>query len=726
MRPSPSRLTRLAERAGAYLPALLVSTIIGAFCVRAILAKAGHPAVPLDDAFIHFQFARRLAGGHFFSYVDGEGYSSGATSQLWPLLLAPFYKLGLRDLSIIWAAWLLGTLAHAGVAVEATRLTRPLAGRAAAIGAGALCLAFGAFAWFAWSGMETMALAWILLRAGRVAAAWIEPDRDAPPRTLRGALGLGLLGAVAPLIRPEGVLATLIATAALAMRPASPPSVRFRHLPALTPLAGVALGPALNWSLTGDVRATTTTAKWLLGNPSYEGATLVAAVWGNVKLLFTDVLDGGGWTTVFLPDGARVPFLLGLLALPIAAVRRRRPAHAAVVALLALGVLIPCTYLTFLWNRLRYVWPFVPAWFVMVACLAGTLGDGARWLRRVVARRLQRRLYPTAWLTPLLLGGATGVLATRLPWTVQDLSQSASAIDRQQVWLGRWAEQHLPADAILGVNDTGAIAYLSGRRTFDIVGLTTSGEARYWIAGAGSRFEHYERLPRARLPTHFVVYPHWMSCPPLLGRELVSATVTEQSILGGVTMTVYEARYDALGSGAFPERLGAGERILDEVDVADLESEASHQYDKAHGHDQNNRLATRRAPSSHPTEALPRGTEVPTLVADGGRYHRRRDRFMLGMPTPRPNGLRLVLRVMSDTGATLRVRLGGQELGEVEVPGADGERQPWVERSLQIPTATSGSAEESGVIERDGAPVEVELLRGGSFHAFHYWLVGGE
>src|SRR5262249_14532234 len=135
-----------------------------------------------------------------------------------------------------------------------------------------------------------------------------------------------------------------------------------------------------------------------------------------------------------------------------------------------------------------------------------------------------------------------------------------------------------PPGARLGVNDTGAIAYLSGRPTFDVVGLTTEGEARYWVAGAGSRFEHYEKLPPARRPSHFVVYPQWMACPPVLGRVLTEATVLDQSILGGTTMYVHEARWDLLGSGALPAAPPEGLSLADELDVADLESEAAHGY----------------------------------------------------------------------------------------------------------------------------------------------------
>src|SRR5215510_8452631 len=114
---SSSPLWLLAKRVLPYAPVALLTAFLAAYAIRGVLAKCGHPAVPLDDAFIHFQYAKRIAGGHFFSYVDGEGYSSGATSLVWPTLLAPFYLLGLHDLAIIWAAWLLGFVALGALAV---------------------------------------------------------------------------------------------------------------------------------------------------------------------------------------------------------------------------------------------------------------------------------------------------------------------------------------------------------------------------------------------------------------------------------------------------------------------------------------------------------------------------------------------------------------------------------------------------------------------------------
>ena len=125
-----------------------------------------------------------------------------------------------------------------------------------------------------------------------------------------------------------------------------------------------------------------------------------------------------------------------------------------------------------------------------------------------IVARFDRRIAPA--VATLVAGACAGTLLMRLDWVIEDVAQSASGIDRQQATLGRWAKTGLPDGARIGVNDTGAIAYFSDKKTFDVVGLTTPTEGRYWVAGQGSRFEHYERIMKTQpqaLPTHFLVYP---------------------------------------------------------------------------------------------------------------------------------------------------------------------------------------------------------------------------
>src|SRR5437016_4345084 len=47
----------------------------------------GHWSAPLDDVFIHFDYARATSRGFPFQWVIGNGYSSGNTSLLYPLVL---------------------------------------------------------------------------------------------------------------------------------------------------------------------------------------------------------------------------------------------------------------------------------------------------------------------------------------------------------------------------------------------------------------------------------------------------------------------------------------------------------------------------------------------------------------------------------------------------------------------------------------------------------------
>jgi hypothetical protein len=268
------------------------------------------------------------------------------------------------------------------------------------------------------------------------------------------------------------------------------------------------------------------------------------------------------------------------------------------------------------------------------------------------------------------------------------VADSASGIDRQQVALGRWAKEHLPEGARIGVNDTGAIAYLSDRHTFDIVGLTTRDEGRYWVAGAASRFEHYERLyaksPEA-LPTHFIVYPEWMACDAVLGRPLHEATVLDSTILGGRTMRVYEADYSRFGSGENPWTPGLA--VFDVLDVADLESEAAHRYELLGAGEGEETVASSPAPNDR-------------IVADGGRTNRAMERFVVDAKADTPS--MGTVRLAATAPTRVHVLSGGAEVGTFDV-----EEGGWAEYAFPI--------------ARGRQTVELRA-EAGTLTIYHYWF----
>ncbi|HVR18904.1 MAG TPA: hypothetical protein VMS65_04395, partial [Polyangiaceae bacterium] len=476
---------------------LAITAILGTLTLRSVLlSTGGEPAVPLDDAFIHFQYARSFWEGRGFAYTPDAAPAPGATSLLWPLLLTLPYGFGLRGELVIVAAWAFGWAALLALGYETRRACERLLSDDGALAAELMVLTFGGYVWFASSGMEVVPLAWALLRAARRSAEWAEAESSGRPKPYE-LLALACLG---PLLRPEGVIATLSVATTLAG------TTRGKgRLLGFFALAFAAIPPLVLRLFTGQSTTTTAIVKWLPMNPALDGATVAKTVWDNVKLLFGTLLNGEIWSAVFLPQGAAFFFWLALPALVIVGVRQRAAWRSGLLLAVALGMFVPTTYDSFLWNRLRYLWPFMAAWFVGVAALADLVG--------VLAARFGR----SERVRLLVSGIAVGGLVSRLGWTLEDLATSANAIRLQQASLGRWANAALPKDALIGVNDTGAIAYFSERRTFDVCGLTTAGEARYWVAGAGSRFEHYERLGKSRLPTHFIVYPNWFAIPSLLG-----------------------------------------------------------------------------------------------------------------------------------------------------------------------------------------------------------------
>jgi hypothetical protein len=663
----------------AWGPLTVAVALVAQHAISGVLAKVGHAGAPLDDAYIHFQYARAIAEGHPMRFQAGEPITSGATSLLWPALLAPFWALGARGEAIMWPAWAMSFVALGALAWEVMKLTERLAGRAAAAGAGAMTVAFGGLVWCAASGMEVVPFAWAIARASRRACEWAEARPEA--RTTERRLELISLAWAAALLRPEGALTALFVAGTLAA---------FAHRSAWTDRAwsvaavGGALAPTLLlFFLTGSARSNTAIAKLLPGHPYFAGRTLALAVQANMKLFTGTLLNGEVWSAEFLPQGGAPVAMAGLGAVAWLAIRTQSRWRGAAVMLIALTMFAPCFYVTFLWNRLRYLWPFAPGWIVGLACLTRVAGDLAGSIRP------RWRL-----VTPVACGVFVGLFASKLGWVFDDVAQSASGIDRQQVALGRWAKENLPRDARIGVNDTGAIAYFGDRKTFDVVGLTTSDEARYWVAGVGSRLEHYERLLTtfpARLPTHFIVYPQWMAMDTVLGETMHEATVTDATILGGQTMRAYVADWSALGSGEQPWTHVGGD-IVDTVDVADLESERAHDYE----------LLDARDGEEVAREGL---TPGGATIVDGGRTRHTVERFVAHLhPGAATRG---IVRLEGPSGSSLRVLANGSLIGICNV----GDDDDWVERSFDIPEG----------VTKERTQIELRFA-GGAVTTFHYWF----
>ena len=83
---------------------LIASIAIGSFVVMS--AKLNHAVnPPLDDSYIYYQYAKQIARGQLFRYQDGDQVSTGSSSILYPILVAPFWLAGMRDKAIFWGGY---------------------------------------------------------------------------------------------------------------------------------------------------------------------------------------------------------------------------------------------------------------------------------------------------------------------------------------------------------------------------------------------------------------------------------------------------------------------------------------------------------------------------------------------------------------------------------------------------------------------------------------------
>ncbi len=244
--------------------------------VQAIVT--GTISFPLDDSYIHMQYARQIAGGSYFQYQDGDPVSGGATSFLYVHLLAIGYLIGFRNsLLHIWAMGI-ALISLTSVLYSLIRLgeilNRTFAGKAAL----ALAVSSGVLAWGMWSGMEIALFAALLLIVFQVT---LPPD----PKIPRLLFFCGWL----TLCRPEGMIVAIVVLSIVLFqsflhRTQSYPWISIKFLLSLLFFLSTLLVPSLYFRLvTGSWRGNGLLSKSLLHNPVMTGWEMGWGFLNNLK-----------------------------------------------------------------------------------------------------------------------------------------------------------------------------------------------------------------------------------------------------------------------------------------------------------------------------------------------------------------------------------------------------------------------------------------------------------
>ncbi len=409
---------------------------------------------PLDDAWIHQTYARNLAQTGQLAYVPGQA-SAGSTSPAWSFLLSVSYLLGLDYRP--WA-YLLGGLSLAATAWLAYRLAHRLVPSkpATALLTGLFCAVEWHLVWAAVSGMETMlftALSLALLEYyfSQMAARQTPqgPATLQTEQTIVSAVGIGLLGGILTVTRPEGLALTGLVILALGILPipSTRSELKVRLLAAAASLLalGIILGPYLAFNLR--------TSGSLFPNTFYAKHTEYQVDW-PVPLRLWRVL---GPTLV----GAQALLVPGFLYAVYRLVRNRDwpatlPAVWWLAFLSAYALRLPVSY-----QHGRYVIPTIP-----ILVLYGIWGTALllRPRSRHLALRVLSRGLPLAIAFLSLLFWGRGALAYR---------DDVGLIEGEMVAMAYWLNENTDPGDLIAVHDIGAVGYLSDRTLVDLAGLIT-------------------------------------------------------------------------------------------------------------------------------------------------------------------------------------------------------------------------------------------------------------
>jgi len=493
---------------------------IGIFALTAHRFTDGQGGVPLDDAWIHFQFARNLARGDGLSFNPGQP-TSGSTAPLWTLLLAGVYLVGGRF--PIAGQLLSGACFLAALAATYALGKRLTDNRWAAWLAGVIAATNGRFVWAGLSALETCLFATLSLLAIN---AHLH-DRI----THRYRLCTAALFGLAALSRPEGYLLFALALADYVWGSTSRNTfhvsrLTFHVLRFLLPTAlftAIVL-PYLTFSLrtSGHVLPNTYHAKAILDfRPDLDFLSVAA------RYLILD-------NPLLLPF-----YVLGVGVLLRSALNRGRSAtRPYLLSLWSVGLPLVYAFLhAVLYQHGRYLIPLIPCNSVI-----GIVG-------LLEARRLtfqHRHRWRISQTTLAAMVGLFVIAGTgwRLPTMARLYAQNVDNINEMHVALGRWAAEHTPPDAVLALNDIGAITYISERPVVDLAGLVTPEVVP--LLRAPDRDARLAEFMAERAVQYVIIFPDWF--PDLAARSdllepLHQVRLERNTICGGQTMVVYRAHW---------------------------------------------------------------------------------------------------------------------------------------------------------------------------------------
>lgn len=432
---------------------------------------------PLDDAWIHQTYARNLSQFGSWSFIPGV-VSSGSTSPLWTILLAPGFLFG-GNLFYYWTL----TIACAALCGLIYFLCKSLQNLTFGQNWGiVLLLGFLAASewhlqWAAASGMETILYSlgivlftclitkrnvnWLIVGIVTGLIIWIRPD------------GLTLLGPLA-LVILQNILEKKLSKRSLV-----------RCVLAFTLILGGYL--VFNYFLTGTIFPNTFYAKQM----EYR-ELLDVSIWSRIINEFSPILVG---VCLFLVPGFIYSFFKSII---------KRNLSSLGMMLWGIGyVLLFAIRLPVIYQHGRYVIPVIP-----IALLFGVSG----WfeiLETIKTPRLKRFASFGVWGT---------LVAISMAFFAQGITTyrtDVKIIDTLMVQPAKWINQNTAENSVIAVHDIGAMGFYCNRELIDLAGLINP-EVIPFIRDE----ETIEKYITAENANYFVGFSNWYKTSNNWGQDI--------------------------------------------------------------------------------------------------------------------------------------------------------------------------------------------------------------
>ncbi len=555
---------------------LIITLVISIFYLCSMFYYTiGHLSAPLDDTFIFLQYTWQLIHGHPLQYNTGDPPTTGATSIIYPLFLIPGFLLGLDKVAILYYTFSLGVIFLTISGWLVFNIGKRLINYQIGV---LMCLLFlfnGPIIWVFLSGMDAGLFTTSILATMYLLLLELEDKEQRYKWTI-------LTASFMTLARPEGFFLSIIIFGSIFWLK------RIKNYYFLIPI-GLGIGQiGLNYIFNGTLSANTMTAKSVLTKPNVNLLDMVATTGKYYAYVLKDIFSGfngefsilmetneGRQVSLYFAPFSLIFFLFGAFFL----ILKEKSKFGIIVSVcFFIGTLAVATALPFKWHWHRYLIPFYSIFIIWT--LLGVY-HFSHLISKAVSS-LDNFKYVFYGLTSFLLCFTfLGTIYFGVAY-----GKNCKDIYFQQLTLGRWIDENLPKDAIIAVNDLGALKYYGDRYVIDMLGLGTKGMARSWVNGAGSVYEHLENLDPKYYPQYFIIYPNWFVFDKLgmLQEEIAQFKLLQPTIAGsGAPMVVYKIDWEFAHSGDEIQSTNIltqleGYKLIDRVDVADVQNELKHKY----------------------------------------------------------------------------------------------------------------------------------------------------